>query len=378
MSGGHAFTLTIALLASLLVSPARAQFPASGPPLPIERETTETPRNVAAADYRDAYCAKWTDSCTSCERATANDEPKCRAIADAACERKPVQCQALLKTANRVCLAYGDGCNRCLLGICTLTFCPAKAPDGSMRPKDPDYRCYFLRRAHYEDSGRLSTDLSGHWRLTDPRGRACEIINGPHLVSLTPGCIALGEWVTAIREARMSGFTFQLAAHGGVLLLTFDTRNLDELNGTGASQGWRLTRMEATAFEPRGWEGAWLLRRDGFECRLFLTMRTHTIGPRIRADVVHVPYEISLASNCLEPIYNVQIGIPSVDRTRPQPLLPRWTGWRTEGHDLLLSDEAGTTTRFTPGHDGAWRAEISPAGIPPIAVSLQRQQVAPR
>src|ERR1022692_3321955 len=75
-----------------LISPGAAQVATSGPILPSERDMTQTPRTVAASEYRDSYCAKWTDGCSVCQRNTANDAPDCQPISDvgSACNGKPV------------------------------------------------------------------------------------------------------------------------------------------------------------------------------------------------------------------------------------------------------------------------------------------------
>jgi hypothetical protein len=90
-------------------SPAKTQVAVFGPALPSERQTTESSRSVAARDYRDAYCAKWTDGCVVCQRTTAGEEPSCEAVANTqACSQRPVRCEAVLRTINRVCLhIYG-------------------------------------------------------------------------------------------------------------------------------------------------------------------------------------------------------------------------------------------------------------------------------
>jgi hypothetical protein len=65
------------LIVCALASPAMAQVAASGPILPSERDAIQTSRTVAASEYRDSYCARWSDGCSVCQRTTANDAPDC-------------------------------------------------------------------------------------------------------------------------------------------------------------------------------------------------------------------------------------------------------------------------------------------------------------
>ena len=111
------------------------------------------------------------------------------------------------------------------------------------------------RRARYTSSNALGLDLHGHWRLTDPNGRACEIVNFT-TVALTPDCIALGEPVTQIRSSKIFNSTFELATSKGQALLSFDTSDLNELTGIGAANGYRLTRLEVEAMTRATGKGA--------------------------------------------------------------------------------------------------------------------------
>jgi hypothetical protein len=346
----------VTALAFALVVPAQAQFATSGPILPAERTWTETSRDVAAADYRDAYCARWTDGCAICERTSANEQPKCRAAnpSQATCEQKTIQCQALLKTVHRVCLGYFDGCNHCALGYCTAMGCTTRQPDGTLRQKDPDYACRAPRRARYDNLNSLGLDLHGHWRLTDPNGRACEIVNFT-AVALTPDCIALGEPVTQVRSARLSGSTFHLATSKDEELLSFDTSDLNDLTGIAEAKGYRLTRLEAEPMDPRFWEGSWRLRNGGATCDLFLTMRRHRVGPHPYVDIVHVPHGVSLASNCFSPTDSDIILFGHIER--PQIVLPRWTAWQFEGHTITFRDDKGHHTTFRRTTD-TWITDI--------------------
>src|SRR5262249_11463952 len=155
--------------------------------------------------------------------------------------------------------------------------CRIKQADGVYRQKDPNFQCTTPRRERYDEAGQLLADLKGHWKLTDPRGRSCEIVNGFN-VWLTPACIALGDPVLALRQARISDGTFQLTRHDGGVLLSFDPMNPDDLVGTGSSQGYRLMRLEAEPFDPRSWEGSWRMRHDAYVCDMFLAMRPRVTG----------------------------------------------------------------------------------------------------
>lgn len=364
------------LLATLLLTTTQAdvgnaQYAATGPLLAAERQASETPRSVAAREYRDAYCANWTDGCSVCERATVNDEPRCRTTGAPKCERTAVACRALLNTVGRVCLAYEDSCNKCIGGFCTTTSCPIRKPDGSVRQRDLNFKCDLPRRASYDNSDALLLDVKGHWKLTDPRGRTCEIING-FVVWLTPACISLGDPVLALREARISGRTFQLARHNGEVILSFDATNPDDLVGIGSSQGYHLTRLEAEPRDPRSWEGHWRMRHDGYTCDMFLAMRPLVIGSRPFVDFVQEPRGVNFASNCLDPIDPDSLRITHLDNATAPLLMPAWTDWHTEGHQILFADRAGRITRFSPHGDGTWVAEVPTGESRSIALRLER------
>lgn len=358
---------------ALQIGVAAAQYAVSGPLLLAERQTSEIQRTVAAEDYRDAYCATWTDGCTVCARASIKDEVTCRPSVAVACQRTPVECRAVLKTIGRVCLAYRDGCNTCSgSGGCTLMAClSVKQSDGTVRKWEPNYRCIHPRQERYDDNANLlRSDLSGHWQLTDPSGRTCEIVNG-FPVSLTPRCIALGEPVTEIRSARMSGDTFQLTRSDGETLLSFDAKNPDNLVGTGSSQGYRLVRLEAQAFDPRFWEGYWLLRREGYQCRMFLVMRPHVIGPHPLIDFVQVPHGLSFASDCLDPLDEGRLSLPHMDNARPRLLMPVWNRWYAEGLQIVFTDGEGHVTRFAYNGDSTWSAVVPHTGHPAMMLRLE-------
>jgi hypothetical protein len=156
--------LLIALVAGAFASPVAAQLATSGPILPDERTTTEPPRAVPAPDYRDAYCATWTDGCSICQRKVAGGEASCQPVGgnQAACERQPVECRAPLKSIGRVCLSYTDGCNQCTGGSCTAMACMTRPLAGTPKQKETNIRCTAPRRTRYDDPQLLRLDLRGH------------------------------------------------------------------------------------------------------------------------------------------------------------------------------------------------------------------------
>jgi hypothetical protein len=360
------WSLIVAALVTASLAPAHAQYPSSGPISPVERSWTESSRDVPATEYRDAYCARWTDGCTTCQRTNANDQPACQGMnfnLFGACQRQLVQCRAELKTINRVCLVYRDGCNSCILGGCTALYC---------FNRDMNYRCITPRRTRYDDPNTIKTDLHGIWRLTTPRGKACEIVIGSG-VQLTPACVALGSPVTEIRGSRMAGSNLQLIAYKGEPLITFDTSDLDGLTGVGASSGFRMLRLEARAWNPRYWESAWRIRHGGYACDLFLTMRRLWIAPpQPGEDAVRTPHQISLAAGCLNPADENQIRITHAGH-RPPVLLPRWTGWEFEALNLIFRDDKGRRTVFTSTGDGTWQSTLQQEGYPPSIMRMERR-----
>jgi hypothetical protein len=213
-------------------------------------------------------------------------------------------------------------------------------------------------------------DLHGHWRLTDPSGRTCEIVNFT-TVALTPDCIALGEPITQVRSSKVSGSTFYLATFKGQALLSFDTSDLNDLAGIDEGKGYRLTRLEAEARDPRNWEGSW--RLQGHACDLFLTMRPHQVGPHPYVDVIRIPHGISLASSCLSPTDPDMIMIRHMDGARPRILLRRWTGWQFDGHTITFHDDTGHRTTFRRT-GAAWATELQQPGYPPAIVNLERRR----
>lgn len=226
---------------------AQEQFATSGPIQPAERQTTEPPRTVAARDYRDAYCALWTDGCTTCERKSVNDRPACRDAAHRSktCQPQRIACRAVLPTIGRVCLLYSDGCNTCTsAGACTVKGCSTVPISGQRaKPFTPDYICRHPRRAHYGDPILLRLELQGQWRLTDEGGRSCDL-SIRHNVSVSPGCHALRPALAHARDAKIDGSTLRLVDRKNQPLLSFDTSDLDSLKGVDGSEAYRLIRLQ--------------------------------------------------------------------------------------------------------------------------------------
>jgi hypothetical protein len=377
----------ILFFAIAFASPAQAQLAISGPILPSERQTMEPPRTVPASEYRDGYCAKWTDGCSVCQRKAPGDEPACQPVSsgETACLKQPVQCQSVLKTIGRVCLLYTDGCNHCGNGYCTAMACRIRLPDGTSKQKEIDFHCTSPRHDRYDDPQLLELDLQGHWRLIDPHGNLCEIII-QRSVSLSAKCIELGPPVTDARQAKASGTTFQLLRSSGEPLLSFETSNLESLAGIEQSTGFRLVRLEPAPFDFARWEGAWTLEGGGM-CDLFLSMRSHRIASKVE---VKVPHEIGFASNCLDPDDDTSIRF-RIERPAPTPqglegprrtlfiighpvLVPRWKTWQVEGHDITFRDDSGGSTVFKPDLEGYWTTELPQAGYPPLVLRLKPQR----
>ena len=68
-------------------------------------EEVEPPRTVRASAWRSPYCTQWHDGCEVCERATANDQPRCeQARAAAECRRHAVMCSKVdVPARDKVC-----------------------------------------------------------------------------------------------------------------------------------------------------------------------------------------------------------------------------------------------------------------------------------
>jgi len=234
------------LSTALLCADARAQFASSGQILPAERQTTEAPRTVAAREYRDAYCAVWTDGCTTCERKSANDQPACREAAGQtpSCQKHRVACRAILPTIGRVCLQYSDGCNTCTGGTCTLLSCSGVSLSSKPRKVfTPDFTCRQPRRAQYDDPRLLRADLQGHWQLSDERSRSCDLFIR-HNVSASPSCSAIHPALAEVRTVQVDGTMLRLVDRTNRPLLAFDISNLDSPKGVEDAVPYRLIRMK--------------------------------------------------------------------------------------------------------------------------------------
>lgn len=225
---------------------AQAQFASSGPILPSERQTTESPRTVEARAYRDAYCAIWTDGCTTCERKSANEQPACRDAVGRApsCQLQRIACRAVLPTIGRVCLVYSDGCNTCAGGACTAKSCnPVPFSGQRQKPFTPDFTCRHLRRTQYESPALRKADLVGHWRLTDDRGKSCDLFIR-HDVIASPACHAIHPALADVKDTTIDGTTLRFVDRKKQPLLPFDISDLDSPRGLGEAGSLRLTRLK--------------------------------------------------------------------------------------------------------------------------------------
>jgi hypothetical protein len=361
-----------AALCAAAFSPVQAEYAQFGPLLPAERSSTETSRYVAAEVYRDAYCAKWTDRCTLCQRNSANDQPACQPVGtdSGTCQRQPIQCQAVLKSIHRVCLSHTDGCNYCTDQYCTLMACQGKPVN---------YRCTALRTKEFQKG-----DINGHWRLTDPRSRSCELIfNGQ--VSLTASCVSLGAPITRLLKAELADGKLTLLSADNEALLIFGTSNPDSLDGVAPWQGYRLDRLEPRTFSPYLWEEMWELRAENsIVCTLFLSMRRRRLDDQTIE--VLAPLGVAFQSGCVS---STDPGVFRFSRSREQgtaieggrrtrffieePLnIPVFTGWRHEVFDLVFHDASGRETVFKMQEDRVWRAEIV-TGDKPLVLRLRRK-----
>lgn len=362
----------LAIVFSVLAWSADAQVASSGPLTSSERNTVETSRLNPAAMYRDAYCAQWTDGCTTCSRATASEEPICRQQStDAECRSAPVQCRRALPTIGRVCLSFHDGCNSCNhTGPCTAKACGRRLPDRRLEPRPDNITCTVPRRPSYDDPDTISLDLTGNWRLTSPGGRHCEIVLSSPGLSLHHTCLDLPTPVRRIKASGVQGRTFTLKDVNDKAVLSFTVGDLDDLRGHDQSSGWRLTRLDPLPTLFRAFEGSWRLRIEGraFYCTLFLVVRRWAT----ESYTVVKPTTVTMTSHCLQPIYAEGYR----DRSgryvqRPAYLLPRWTRWDVHNGSVTLRDAVGRATIFRTGGEEL-AAELVRDGHPPLKASLLR------
>lgn len=370
-------SVVMSLVVSLVVfgKHAEAQPGISGPLQPEERQPNEMSRAVSARDYRDAYCAKWTDGCEFCQRSASQAEPACLPEDPGAssCERQPVRCQAALPTIDRVCLRYTDECNVCAAGRCTLMSCPELKRN---------FQCTVPRRVSYADQKLLELDLRGGWLLTDAGGSSCEIsIDGD--VELSADCIALGRPVVQIKQMQIANGGVAFASFDGHPLLNFDTADLDALRGTGSAKGYALRRIEVVPVHFRTWEGAWMVfSGGGATCELFLSSRIRRFD---QVDIV-LPSGIGFTSRCINPddadelkfttahtVENkVQDGRQTEFVALEPVLVPRWINWSYRGLELVFDDVAGASTVFRFDDKNSWVADIPREGNAPLRLRMKR------
>jgi hypothetical protein len=83
-----------------------------GPPvIKLPLDVIDPPRDVAAAGWISAYCAKWDDGCTVCERQMAAEQPHCKPEQESAqneCDRRAIVCFRALDEMyfNRICSEF--------------------------------------------------------------------------------------------------------------------------------------------------------------------------------------------------------------------------------------------------------------------------------
>jgi hypothetical protein len=279
------------------------------------------------------------------------------------CALQPVRCQAPLKSIHRVCLSFTNGCDTCVYA-CKVLACR----------QPTNYHCQSPRTAAF-----VQGDVTGHWRLTTPDGKSCELVLDGS-VMLTASCLPIGEPVTRLAETKFEASELRFLSIDGIQLLAFGTQNPDDLKGVRESRSYRLVRLEPAIFRPTTWEGRWELRNiiNNAKCQLILSMRNRQVG--WQRNYVRVPHGIALMSDCvmatddslLDSSLTDSSGSPSpvtrifgpgrtvVVTSRPIPL-PVWTTWRTDASDIIFRDDSGGETVFKIQPDGIWRAQVNSA-----------------
>jgi hypothetical protein len=256
--------------------------------------------------------------------------------------------------------------------MCTAMFCPQTPVN---------FRCNALRTQDFQRG-----DVTGHWRLTDQSGRACELILDGN-VTLTASCVPLEAPVTRLTKTELVGSVLQFFGPSNETLLAFDTSNPDDLKGIGPWQGYRLVRLEPGTLYPFSWEGTWELQAEnGSLCDIFLSMRSHRLEDKLLMNDVRTPLGVAFQSGCVS---RTDASMFRFSRARQQnaavegrrrtifvveePLnLPLWTGWRHEVFDLVFHDADGHETVFKRQEDNSWRTEIA-GGDKPSVLRLRRK-----
>lgn len=141
-------------------------------------------------------------------------------------------------------------------------------------------------------------DISGHWRLTDPRAKNCELILYGQ-VTLTASCVSLGAPITRLLKAELADGKLRLLSADNRALLIFDTSNPDSLDGVAPSHGtdYWLDRLEPRTLPLNLLEGMWELRAENMSCDLFLSMRRRRLDDQ-KIDVV-TPFGVAVLSGCV-------------------------------------------------------------------------------
>lgn len=385
--------LALVLLAFISLSlDAKSESIFLGPLRPEERQTVEPSRAVAAPDFRDAYCAKWTDGCETCQRTFSQQEPSCSRedSGTAKCERREIRCEATLPAIDRVCLSYTDGCNRCTAHGCTAMACRPRLEDqaviakGLLRPTTAatNYRCIIPRALSYSDPKLIKVDLRGDWLLRNPQGLSCEIIID-FKIELSSDCMALDRPVTAITQLNVQGPLISLSNDDGQPLLTFDDTNLDALSGVSDAKGYELDRVDVEPVDFRSWEGSWELSTtdNGAGCQIFLATRLKQVGQV----TFIVPQEVNFSSHCIsqDDGNKLQFSILSSSEEKVQDnrrtifvtsepvLLPKWVSWSYRGHELVFRDIAGGMTVFDYDSGRSWVATIQRPGRSPFQLHIK-------
>jgi hypothetical protein len=244
--------------------------------------------------------------------------------------------------------------------------------------KPVNYRCMALRTREFQKG-----DISGHWRLTDPHAKNCELILYGQ-VTLTASCDSLGVPITRLLRIELADGKLTLLSEDNEALLIFDTSNPDSLDGVAPWQGYRLDRLEPRTFSPYLWEGMWELRAENMSCDLFLSMRRHSLDGR-SIDVL-TPQGVAFQSGCISAtdpgVFRFSrhreqgAAIEGGRRTRfliEEPLnIPVFTGWRHEVFDLVFQDASSRETVFKRQEDYVWQAKIDTGGKP-VVLQLKRK-----
>ncbi len=324
----------VALTTAAFAQTSPPQFVEYGPILPSERDVPQPSRDVAARDYRDAFCADWTDGCEECRRSGVNDEPTCasdpRALKDGACQRKPIKCGEMLPSANRVCLRYFDGCNEGdFFGADGGLLCGVKKPGGTLGPPPPpNFICTTARASRYDNDGDYTEEWNGTWRLQAPNGASCVISYGTTIpLAGDADCLKL-LLVSRFQQVSVDAGRLEFVGSQSFSpLKVFKPGSSFEHLIDAAGAGWSLNRIDAAPVQLDLFEGTWnlLVEGKGELCRVMLTVSDLSRQDGLR---ILTPALIAKTSECAKET-------------------PDWKRWGVRDNRLEFLDESGRATTLS-------------------------------